>query len=800
LVVVHLVKFRGAKLTIYFIFFCLLFGVLRAYAIHWIQITQNASFIPYEASRRLLTIGRDSPQVYVGWLLTIYISWTIAEFILEKLGSLRGKILPTVAVAFLLMCSFSYMIEVTASFTGWWHWNVFLTRIAQDNVFFNVPWVGVIDWGSVALDFLLPFLVIWTYGYKKISASLASLIFPAAHIASHLRVANFVIRFSDTASITFSQFYHFLMAVSPLIFVFFGLAAIIGVVRKKSENKEKLDRRLIFGALGVLAVLALVLDVRLARNWQFLISFIPILTFVLYSVRNIKFRRAIYFIVPILFITTIVHLDLLVKQRILISALPFFFLWCLEKKEEEAHRNYLGWLKLIGIWIIIYAFLFSSAWFFSSRVHLDSGQIKAGSAFNADQIILVTIDTIAADRVNYYGWRGNVTTPNLDQFAGQNTVFMNAYTPMPWTLTAHVSLMTGRMPSDHGIINNSQVYFKKSDILTLAQYFRDKGFKTAAFVATELFREGSAISQGFDTFDNSPEPGMAMPLETNSAQSVNTKVFKWLQQNKNEKFFLWVHYYDAHAPYIAPSPFGGRYTKAYSASKYSDPATQKSLYISPIMDYQNAKNYKKIDAEFLSAAYDEELLYVDSQFGNFINRLKDLNIYQGAAVIVAGDHGESFDHNYFEHGLRLYQSSIKVPLIVKYSDSVPHQAIQDNVSIMDIYQTLTGIMSDQPKDFQSCSLSDADGSRCRRDRRLIAQTASFPTPFDISGDPPHYGPRLGIIMGNFKYIFNQANQEEEIYDIALDPGETINLMSSDKVFFISEIAQIKSEQKELLGQ
>jgi arylsulfatase A-like enzyme len=667
-------------------------------------------------------------------------------------------------------------------------------------VFFNVPWVGIIDWGSVALDFLLPFLVIWTYGYKKIYASLAGLIFPAAHIVSHLSIANFVIRLSDTASITFSQFYHFFMAASPLIFVFSGLAAIIGVVRKKSENKEKLDRRLVFGAFGVLAVLALVLDVRLARNWQFLMSFIPILTFFLYSVRNIKFKRAIYFIVPILFIATIVPLDLLVKQRLLIAALPFFFLWFLEKREGTAQRNYFDRLKIIGIWMIIFAFLFLSAWFFSSRLHQNKEETRTGSVINADQIILVTIDTIAADRVNYYGYRGNVTSPNLDQFAGQNAVFMNAFTPMPWTLTAHVSLMTGKMPSDHGIINNSQVYFQKSDIQTLAQYFKDKGYKTAAFVATELFRAGSAITQGFDTFDNSLQPGMKMPLQTNDAQNVNAKAFVWLQQNQNEKFFLWVHYYDAHAPYIAPSPFGGRYTKEYSASKYSDPATQTSLYISPIMDYQNAKNYEKIDADFLSAAYDEELLYVDSQFGNFINHLKDLNIYQGAAVIVAGDHGESFDHDYFEHGLRLYQSSIKVPLIIKYSDSAGHKLIRDDVSILDIYQTLTGLSSSEPKNYQSCSLNDADGSICRQDRHLIAQTASFPMSFDTSGDPPHYGPRLGFIEGNFKYIFNQANQGEELYDLSQDPGETVNLMNSDKVQFYPEISELKSRQKELLGQ
>ena len=172
-------------------------------------------------------------------------------------------------------------------------------------------------------------------------------------------------------------------------------------------------------------------------------------------------------------------------------------------------------------------------------------KVKRGPA----NVLVVTVDTLRADRLSLYGYP-YIRTPVMDKLGNDGVVFERALTTVPLTLPSHATIFTGLYPPAHGIRDNSKFKLPE-EITTLAELLKSKGYRTGAVVGTYILDRVFGLNQGFDTYDDS---GMSKTLTKTivperKADTVTDHALGWLNElDGKEPFFLWVHYYDPHAP------------------------------------------------------------------------------------------------------------------------------------------------------------------------------------------------------------------------------------------------------------
>jgi choline-sulfatase len=385
------------------------------------------------------------------------------------------------------------------------------------------------------------------------------------------------------------------------------------------------------------------------------------------------------------------------------------------------------------------------------------------AAATPPNVILITLDTVRADRMGFLGAKQGLT-PNLDAFARQSVVFTRAYSQVPLTTASHATILTGTYPQFHKV-DDFQVPLSK-DLPYAPDILRSGGYHTAAFVGSfvldpeERFAHG--FGRGFDTYDagfTDWHAGLDR-YHTNErrARDVVAHALAWLNQHPKGPFFLWVHLYDAHHPYDPPQPYKTKYA---------------------------------------SAPYDGEIAYVDSAVGELLSQLRTRGFYDGAVIAVMADHGEALgDHGEDTHGIFLYDETIHVPLVIKLPGQVGSgkasagklqtgQQIDNRVELVDVLPTLLQAVGVAiPKEVQGESLldlmkmpsssasgeNDAPSSSARvfRDRPAYAET-----------DYPHsaFGWSSLRALRTGKYLFIEAPRRE-LYDQSADPNAQHNMSST----------------------
>jgi len=247
-------------------------------------------------------------------------------------------------------------------------------------------------------------------------------------------------------------------------------------------------------------------------------------------------------------------------------------------------------------------------------------------------LLLVTIDTLRADRLGVYG-NDAVATPAIDRLAAEGVLFAHAVTAAPTTLPSHASILTGATPLRHGLRDNAAGMLPPT-AHTLAEAFRAQGYRTAAFVSAFVLDARWGLSQGFDVYDGPPVvPGEA-PASPAEAERVGAATLdaavRWLEDNDDEPWFAWIHLFDPHAPYAAPEPFRGRHP--------GDP-------------------------------YSDEVAYSDSLIARLRAQLEAQGAWSNTTVILTSDHGEALgEHGEPAHGFFLYEPTLRVPLIIRMAD------------------------------------------------------------------------------------------------------------------------------------
>ena len=346
-------------------------------------------------------------------------------------------------------------------------------------------------------------------------------------------------------------------------------------------------------------------------------------------------------------------------------------------------------------------------------------------------VILISIDTCRADYLSCYGF-GRKTTPNIDSVADMSIVFENVISPVPLTLPAHSSMLTGTIPPYHGLHNNHNYWLDGSNI-TLAEILKDNGFNTSAFVSSFIIDSQFGLNQGFDTYYDRFEQQNSYTIQ-NERQGGETSrlVLEWLEQHKNEKFFLFLHYYDPHSDYQPPEPF---------ASKFYD-----NLYAG-------------------------EIAYVDYCISLVIQKLRELGLFDSALIIITSDHGEMLgEHREDEHGYFIYQSAVKVPMILKLPSQRHSKSIKDAVGLIDIVPTVCSLLGIRvPAQVQGEDLSryfiQGYSSKSGKEKYLYTESL-YPTKYNANA-------LLGVVTNRWKYI---QTTRPELYDLLNDPSETNNLI------------------------
>src|SRR5438270_1964505 len=349
---------------------------------------------------------------------------------------------------------------------------------------------------------------------------------------------------------------------------------------------------------------------------------------------------------------------------------------------------------------------------------------------SAPDIYLVTIDTLRADHVHCYGYE-RVQTPALDALAKDGIRFAQAFTPSPITNTSHTTILTGLLPSSHGVTDFAVPLAAVHP--TWAELLKKKGYHTAAFIGAVILDSKSlapGLDRGFDFYDNFPEHAQTKSRwgrVERRGMDVVQHAESWLTSHPAGPHFVWVHLYDPHDPYEPPPP------------------------------------YSEIYKEHL---YDGEIAYADSALGHFLAYLKKQNWYDEALILVVGDHGEGLgEHGEDTHGIFLYDSTTHVPLIVKLpSGQGAGKVMDEQVRTTDIVPTILELLGiPAPADLDGTSLK-------------LAITGSEPTSRIAFGEtdyPLRFGwaPLRSVRSEGFKFI---EAPRPELYDLSSDPGELRN--------------------------
>jgi len=423
--------------------------------------------------------------------------------------------------------------------------------------------------------------------------------------------------------------------------------------------------------------------------------------------------------------------------------------------------------KIIGIRLVLLMIILSAPVLFN--------HCSKKSDIEKKQIILISLDALRADHLSSYGYFRD-TSPNLSKLIENSAYYVNAYPNGCWTIPSHMSLLTGTLPSRHGINRDAKTFKSETypmlnkSVKTLAEFLKSRGINTIKFA--NLLPKGIGFGRGFD------KNNWIDPFYNNERFD---KLCKEIEINKEESFLLFIHTWKIHAPY----------THSYFL-KEGKVSSEKREFIDNFRQVRKKKKSAFEDfRQFLienrlynvddcMALYDSGIRCVDQYIGKLIKKLKELGIYHNVLLVIFSDHGEHFGEHYPKrfygnHGSDFYEEYIKIPLIIKYPYTSESKRLKQPVSLIDIYPTILDFYKFEiPAMVQGNSLLKPPPPP---NKKYIISEAVTSDLFE----------RKMIRLGNFKYIVKMKDPskherenwnkitERRLFDLKKDPLEKDNL-------------------------
>jgi arylsulfatase A-like enzyme/Tfp pilus assembly protein PilF len=371
-------------------------------------------------------------------------------------------------------------------------------------------------------------------------------------------------------------------------------------------------------------------------------------------------------------------------------------------------------------------------------------------------LILVTLDTTRADHLGCYG-HSTALTPTLDALAASGVRFDRAYATVTMTLPSHASLLTGLYPPEHGLHVNGRGRLART-IPTLATVLNQAGYDTGAFVAAYVLHSKYGLNQGFQTYDDDLAGGDRFGDESHvmrHARQMIDVALSWLEGHKTRPFFCWVHLFDPHAPFEGhEETFGDR---------------------------------------FRETPYDGDIAFADQELKRLIDFLDENGLRDNTTIVVAGDHGEGFgEHGEREHGFLLYNSTLRVPLIISSPECKAAGHVESApVSLIDVFPTLLDLLNVPARSRTSgTSLLPSLQREALPIRPCYSEADAAFVSFG-------WAPLQSITTDRWKYV---RTTREELYDLSSDPHELNNLAGSRSDVLAemqSTLAQVRGKMVEV---
>ncbi len=354
---------------------------------------------------------------------------------------------------------------------------------------------------------------------------------------------------------------------------------------------------------------------------------------------------------------------------------------------------------------------------------------EGGTGQRRLNVLLITVDTLRADRLGCYG-NDRVKTPNIDSLARRGAFFRRAFAHATTTLASHASILLGTTPVFHGVHDN-QNFMVREEFLTLAEHLQNNGYASGAFVGAFPLDSRFGLTQGFDVYDDNygTNDSQEFSYVERKAEAVVQKALKWVD-GQNGPWFLWVHCFDPHQRYNPPEPF---------------------------------------KTEYKDAPYDGEVAYVDDALGRLLDYLRIHGLEEQTLIVFTGDHGESLgQHGESTHGYFAYNSTIGIPLIID-SPGIGPANIDASVSHIDIFPTVCEALEiEKPAHLQGYSLLPVMKGRKTPERQIYFESLY---PFYSRG----WAPLRGFIQNDIKFMDSPI---PELYDLHEDYNELKNLADS----------------------
>jgi choline-sulfatase len=356
-------------------------------------------------------------------------------------------------------------------------------------------------------------------------------------------------------------------------------------------------------------------------------------------------------------------------------------------------------------------------------------------------ILIITVDTLRADRVGCYGYAGGLT-PNVDALAKDGVVFERGVAQVPLTWPSHAAIFTGTYPFHNGVQDFTGQPLSDR-FRTLAESLKDHGYTTGAVVSSFVLDRSWGLARGFESYDDAfagqefLQKNLGL-VERRAEDSVNHAI-AWLEARPNQPFFLWLHLYDPHSPYNPPEPFRSQYAKQ---------------------------------------PYEGEIAYADSQLGRLFAWLKQApnSLYDNTLIVFLSDHGESLgEHGEREHGFFVYDSTVRVPVILKppKSSGLAAQRVADTVETIQVGPTvleLAGLQDPIQKQFQAASLVPLVIGKPHGPVRPAYSETFYPA------NSFGWSPLRSVQTTRYHYI---EAPKQELYDHQADPSENTNLVAKN---------------------
>ncbi len=368
-----------------------------------------------------------------------------------------------------------------------------------------------------------------------------------------------------------------------------------------------------------------------------------------------------------------------------------------------------------------------------------------GSPPRPRNLLVITLDTMRADRLPPYGFSG-VVTPALDRLAAEGALFEQSFAAAPLTLPSHATLFTGMYPPRLGVRDNTGAPLS-ADFQTLAEVLGARGLTTGAFVASAVLAPRRGLDQGFGTYSMGASPGCpGSPRARRPADDVVSEAVTWLADHDSAPFFVWIHLYDTHRPYQLPDDYARSYADPYAAA----------------------------------------IAFEDAQIARLISHLEARDLLDDTLMVVAGDHGESLgEHGEDSHGMFIYQEAVRVPLIMRGPGVVPRR-VSAPVRLVDVMPTILDMFGVGTPPMDGLSLTRLLAGADEGSSREVYAESLYPQRFGWASLRSLRADRYKVIDA----------PRPELFDLESDPYEQRNLFESKPSVAAGMLTRLRSFDSE----